>query len=44
MLKYLDEYILLAYRDECFVEGQAQGGEAVRDPYAKFFGKETPNR
>ena len=44
MLKYLDEYILLAYRDECFVEGQAQSGEAVRDPYAKFFGKETPNR
>jgi hypothetical protein len=44
MLKYLDEYILLAHRDECFVEVEAQGGEVVQDSYAKFFGKETPNR
>jgi len=39
MLKYLDEYILLAHRDECFVEVEAQGGEVVRDSYAKFFSR-----
>lgn len=39
MLKYLDEYILLAHRDECFTETYAGGGDVVRDPYAKFFGR-----
>lgn len=37
MLKQLDDYILLAHRDECFVETYADGGEVVRDSYAKFF-------
>jgi hypothetical protein len=44
MLDCLDQSILLAHRDECFVGVEAQGGEVVRDSYAKFFGKETPNR
>jgi hypothetical protein len=39
MLKYLDEYILLAHRDECFTETYAGNGDVVRDPYAKFFGR-----
>lgn len=39
MLKYLDDYILLAHRDECFIETYAGGGNVVRDPYAKFFGR-----
>ena len=37
MLRYLDEYILLAHRDECFVEAYVGGGDVMRDPYAKFF-------
>jgi hypothetical protein len=41
MLKYLDEYILLAHRDECFVETYAGSGDIVRDPYAKFFRRGT---
>jgi len=37
MLKCLDECILLAHRDECFIETYAGNGDVVRDPYAKFF-------
>ena len=37
MLKHLDEFILLAYRDECFTVTGVESGDVVRDPYAKFF-------
>jgi hypothetical protein len=37
MLKNLDEFILLAYRDECFTVTGVESGDVVRDPYAKFF-------
>lgn len=39
MLRMLGDYILLVHRDECFTETYAGGGEVVRDPYAKFFGR-----
>lgn len=37
-LKQLDDLILYANRGECFNEVDAPIGEAVRDPYIKFFG------
>jgi hypothetical protein len=38
MTKCLDDLILFAHRDECFVEDNTESGEVVRDAYAKFFG------
>nr|DAT24735.1 MAG TPA: hypothetical protein [Caudoviricetes sp.] len=39
MLRMLGDYILLVHRDECFTETYAGGGDVVRAPYAKFFGR-----